>query len=380
MSDPLFIFGTLRHLPLLEVVVDGLDGLRLRAAMAPGFEARAVPGAAYPALVQGDAGAALFAEGLLIEGLDPVQRARLDFFEAGFGYGLRAISVSLAQGARGSAQVYWPEATPQVSDKAWDFHGFEAVHGPIWAQAAQDVMSHFGVLSGAEVAAMMPTMLMRAASRLRAGKAAPCTLRSGFSGGADVAVNAARVPYVNYFQVAEQDLAFRTFGGDMSGEVTRAGFVSGDAVTVLPYDPASDTVLVIEQFRMGPFLRGDPKPWMLEPIAGRIDPGEAPETCARREAEEEAGLVLGGLEPVAQSYPSPGAMSEFLYSYVAVTDLSGQGGAIHGLDSEDEDIRTHVIGFDRFMALVESGEVGCTPLVMSAFWLALNRDRLRAHA
>ncbi len=48
---------------------------------------------------------------------------------------------------------------------------------------------------------------------------------------------------------------------------------SADAVTVLPYDPVRDRVLLIEQYRFGVHMRGDPRPWVLEPVAGRIDAG-----------------------------------------------------------------------------------------------------------
>ena len=63
--------------------------------------------------------------------------------------------------------------------------------------------------------------------------------------------------------------------------------VSGDAVTVLPYDPKRDLVLVVEQIRAGPFARGDRQSWQIEAIAGRVDPFETPEQAARREAVEE---------------------------------------------------------------------------------------------
>jgi 8-oxo-dGTP pyrophosphatase MutT (NUDIX family) len=124
-------------------------------------------------------------------------------------------------------------------------------------------------------------------------------------------------------------------------------------------------------------VRGDAQPWQLEAIAGRIDPGETPEDAARREAVEEAGLVLDALLPVAQYYPSPGICAEFLYSYVAVTDLPDGAAGVFGVEGEAEDIRGHLISFDALMALVASGEAGNAPLILTAYWLAQNRDRLR---
>ena len=155
-----------------------------------------------------------------------------------------------------------------------------------------------------------------------------------------------------------------------------AAFIGGDAVTVLPYDPVLDSVLLVEQFRAGPLMRGDPRPWSLEPIAGRIDPGESPEDTVRREALEEAAIDLGALHRVADYYPTPGAVTEFLYSCVAQADLAGQGGTLGGEAGEDEDIRTHVVPFETLMELIDSGEAGTGPLILSSYGLALNRVRL----
>ena len=47
-----------------------------------------------------------------------------------------------------------------------------------------------------------------------------------------------------------------------------------------------------------------------------IDLGETPETCARREAEEEAGLNISNLIPISKSYPSPGGSTTFFHSFL----------------------------------------------------------------
>jgi len=88
--------------------------------------------------------------------------------------------------------------------------------------------------------------------------------------------------------------------------------------------------------------------------------------------------VLGALLPVSNYYPSPGAKSEFLYSYVAIADLPDGVEGVFGLAEEAEDIRGHLLSFAEFMALVDSGEVNNAPLVLTAFWLARERARLRA--
>jgi ADP-ribose pyrophosphatase len=221
-----------------------------------------------------------------------------------------------------------------------------------------------------------PHMLVRGASRLRAAQGGPVTRRHNTVAG-DVTVARKATPYARFFAVEEYDLQFRRFDGTQSPVVNRAVFISGDAVTVLPYDPVRDMVLLIEQFRPGPFARGDAQPWSLEAIAGRIDPEETPEQAARREAVEEAGLAIGPMEFVGGYYPTPGAKAEFLYSYVALTDLPDGVEGVFGVEGEAEDIRGHRMRFDDFAALMASGEVNNAPLLLTGLWLQRERARLR---
>lgn len=215
------------------------------------------------------------------------------------------------------------------------------------------------------------------AHRTRAGRAMPSTVRRNPARG-DIKVVSRSEPYARYFALEEQNLRFRRFDGTMSEPVLRAAFVSGDAVTVLPYDPHRDRVLLVEQFRFGPHARGDANPWQLEVIAGRIDQGEAPEAAAVRESQEEAGLLIEKLLPIAGYYPSPGAVTEYLYSYLALVDLADSTSGIFGLAAEAEDIRAHLVSFDHLMALCASGELSSGPTLLSALWLAGQRPGLRA--
>lgn len=225
---------------------------------------------------------------------------------------------------------------------------------------------------------VLSQILVRAASWVRAqGEVTPNAVRAGLRR-ADVITESRDMSYANFFAVEERRLRFPKYGGGQSETVLRAGFVMGDAVTVVPYDPVRDRVLVVEQFRFGVFLRGDPNPWALEPIAGRVDPGESTETAVRREAMEEAGVTLGALEPVGNYYPSPGGITEYLYTYVGLADLPDGSAKIAGLEQEAEDIRGVLLGFDALMEAVQSGEIQTGPLLLTAYWLLAHRDRLRA--
>ncbi|MEM6482690.1 MAG: NUDIX hydrolase, partial [Pseudomonadota bacterium] len=153
-----------------------------------------------------------------------------------------------------------------------------------------------------------------------------------------------------------------------------------DAALVLPYDPVLDRLLLVEQFRMGPFGRGDPKPWVLEPVAGRVDPGETPETCAARECVEEAHLSLKALEHISSHYCSPGCSTEVFHCFVGLCNLEARNGGLGGLEVEHEDIATHVMSFDDAMALTQNGEINIGPLLLMLLWLQRERPRLRTFA
>jgi ADP-ribose pyrophosphatase len=189
---------------------------------------------------------------------------------------------------------------------------------------------------------------------------------------------ALRRPYAGFFSVEEHRLRHRRFDGAMSPPIDRAVFVSGDAATVVPYDPRTDRLLLIEQFRPALVARRDPLPWCLEAVAGRCDGGEEPEATVRREAEEEAGLTLGRLERIAGYYTSPGVSTEFITAFVGEASLGADGEGVFGCASEDEDIRAFVVPRERAMAAVRDGEVNNAPLLLTLLWLDTHAERLRA--
>ncbi len=370
----LFLYGTLLHVPLLEAVL-GRPG-RVTPARLSGHAVRAVAGESYPT-IRPEAGAE--AEGVLLEDVTGADRARLDFYEGAYHYALRAVTVATGAGPR-AAELYFPTEGQPPAAGPWLLADWQAAHGAATVIAAREVMALFGRMTPEEVRARYPTMLVRAHSAVRAAaEAAPVALRTGMRGDRIEMIAEVR-PYTEFFAVSECDLRFPTFAGGMSPPVRRAAFLMGDAVTVVPYDPVRDRVLLIEQFRIGPHLRGDPAPWALEPVAGRIDPGETPEAAARREAVEEARIAVTELHEIGRYYPSPGAVTEWLVSYVGIADLPDGAAVIGGLAGENEDIRGHLVSFDGFMELVASGEAETGPLLLTAYWLAANRGRLRGLA
>jgi len=243
--------------------------------------------------------------------------------------------------------------------------------------AAEEIMESMGRVAPELLYERRAMIRARAASRLAAAEGVPAEVRQG-TGAEAVELVGSEISHDGFFLTRTMRLRHPVFEGGLSGEVRREVFVATDAALVLPYDPQRDRVLLVEQFRMGPYGRGDPRPWMLEPIAGRVDAGETPEDTARREALEEAGLELTTLEHIASHYCSPGCSTEYFHLYLGIADLAEDRQGRGGLEAEHEDIRTHVLDYAGAMRLLETGEADNGPLILSLIWLSRERARLRA--
>ena len=109
----------------------------------------------------------------------------------------------------------------------------------------------------------------------------------------------------------------------------------GAAVAVLPYDPVRRTAILVSQFR-APVMHVAGEQHMLEAVAGRLDDDDA-QTAARREAAEEAGSLLEGLELVATAWSMPAASTERLTLFLAPYSARSRVGEGGGLDHELEE-------------------------------------------
>ncbi|RKF17262.1 NUDIX domain-containing protein [Roseovarius spongiae] len=369
----LFFYGTLRDPELLRIVIGtDPDDMRITPAVLPDHAVDWARGQSFPTLTP-QAGAQ--AEGLLATDLSEAEVARFDFYEGSFGYRLRAVEVRAGGEAR-TALVYFPDPGLWERGARFDLGDWQARFGPLARLSAVEEMSYFGRISGEELSRRVPMIRARAAARLAAATGVPADIRSDCSANEVEQVGFERA-HAGFFVTDIHELRYPTFAGGMGPVLRREVFVATDAAIVLPYDPARDRVLLVEQFRMGPYRRGDPRPWMLEPVAGRVDANETPEDCARRECKEEARLELRALEHVASFYATPGTSTEYFHAYVGLCDLPDAERGTGGLDSEDEDIRTHVLSFNAAQNLLSTGEADNGPLVVALLWLAQARERLR---
>ncbi|MBL4622765.1 MAG: NUDIX domain-containing protein [Immundisolibacteraceae bacterium] len=182
--------------------------------------------------------------------------------------------------------------------------------------------------------------------------------------------------FQGYYRMDRYQLRHRQYDGGWSRPITREVLERGHAAAVLPYDPAEDKVILIEQFRAGAYAHGA-DPWQIEIIAGIIDPGQTPEQVACREAIEEAGCELTGeLIPVMDYYMSPGAVSEYMSVFCGACDSKLVSG-FHGLDDEDEDIRVLAVPLQRALVLLKTGKIRNSPAIIALQWLQLNHARVR---
>lgn len=180
--------------------------------------------------------------------------------------------------------------------------------------------------------------------------------------------------FKGFFEMKRYHVQYKLFSGELSEVVGREIFERGHAVAVLPYDPNTQEFVLIEQFRLGAMATSD-SPWLIEVIAGMIEPGEDPDEVCHRESLEEAGIKLTCLQKVMSYLSSPGGTTERLHIYMAKTDSSIASG-IHGLDYESEDIMVHRVAESDAKAWLENGKIDNAAAIIALQWFFLNKAKL----
>ncbi len=154
----------------------------------------------------------------------------------------------------------------------------------------------------------------------------------------------------------------------------------GAAAAVIPYDPESDRVVTVEQFRL-PALAAGMDPIMVEFVAGLADAGEAPDVTARREAREEMGLDVRCLHRIGDFILTPGGADEHCTLFAGRVSIPpcGEDGVLGygGLRSEQEDIRVRAIPLAAAIDAALAGRYPNALTTIALLWLAAKRDWLR---
>ncbi|PYE31822.1 ADP-ribose pyrophosphatase [Idiomarina fontislapidosi] len=190
----------------------------------------------------------------------------------------------------------------------------------------------------------------------------------------DVQIESKDSLYKGFLSVNQYQLKHKLFAGGWGPTITRELMERGDAVVVIPYDPVTHELVVLEQFRMGA-MANEHGPWLLEFVAGMFDGDETAEQVAHRELYEEAGLRAKQLVKALSYYSSPGGTDERLTIYIAEVDAS-QAAEFAGVESEHEDIRVHVKSFESVIEWLNQGRINNAASVIGLQWLQLHINTL----
>ena len=177
-----------------------------------------------------------------------------------------------------------------------------------------------------------------------------------------------------FFSVSKCRLRHRLFNGNLSSVIERQAVERSPSIGVLLFDPVLDAVILVEQFRIGPYLADD-DPWLVEIVAGIAEPGETLAAVAYREVKEETNCRVKHLIPISNIYLSPGASCEKMMIYCGVVDSEGVAG-VFGLDDEGEDIQVHVFPLEKAHQMVNEGKIANAPAVIAIQWLKLNHQEV----
>jgi ADP-ribose pyrophosphatase len=138
------------------------------------------------------------------------------------------------------------------------------------------------------------------------------------------------------------------FPNGSTGELEMIRHPGASAVVPFLNDPtASDPqILLLKQYRYAA------EGFLYEIPAGRLDPGEEPIDCARRELMEETGCQAERVEHLYTFYTTPGFTDEKIHAFIAVGLKRGDS-----RPETDEFITVETMTLSHALGLIEKGEI-----------------------
>lgn len=136
---------------------------------------------------------------------------------------------------------------------------------------------------------------------------------------------------------------------------TRETYDRGDGATILLYNKAKRTVILIRQFRFPTYREGHDG-FLIESAAGLLEDASA-EQRIRAEVEEETGYRVGQVQKIFQAFMSPGSVTERLHFFVAEYDPASRIGDGGGLAHEGEDIEVLELPLAQALQMVADGRI-----------------------
>ena len=141
-------------------------------------------------------------------------------------------------------------------------------------------------------------------------------------------------------------------------KTTREYIQHPGAVVVVPLLD-KNTVVMLRQFRY------PVNQVLYEFPAGKIDAGENPESCARRELFEETGYSTKNLKYLSRFYPCIGYSDEEILIYLADTITKTPGN--HA--DEDEFLEVITLSTEEAFTLLKNGKITDSKTIIALFWL-----------
>ncbi|AHG88445.1 NUDIX hydrolase [Gemmatirosa kalamazoonensis] len=162
-------------------------------------------------------------------------------------------------------------------------------------------------------------------------------------------------------RIVNLDVDTVRFPDGSTGELEIFRHPGASAVVPFLSDPAGDDpqLLLIKQYR---YAAGG---YIYEIPAGRLDAGEDPAVCARRELEEETGCTAERVEKLTTIVTTPGFCDERIHLFMAVGLTMGETRHEH-----DEFLTVERVSLSQALEMVRRGDISDSKTVCGLLFAA----------
>ena len=180
--------------------------------------------------------------------------------------------------------------------------------------------------------------------------------------------------YSGFFNFNKYVFIHQKHDGNWTKKVEREIFEGSHVSALLPYDPVSKEIILIQQFRAGILSRYDDD-YLYEIVAGIIDENETPEEAAKRECSEETGCEVNKITSIQNYFPAPGSSESYYHLYLGEVN-SFHGEKIMGLESENENILVKAFKVEQVRQMLKDKKIlnGLTLVALQWFFLEYYKD------
>jgi len=176
--------------------------------------------------------------------------------------------------------------------------------------------------------------------------------------------------YSGFFKIHQFTFKHKKHNASWSKPLIREVFSGAQVATVLPYDPKTKKIILIDQFRSG-LIEKNHSPITKEIVAGIIDDEESPEETAIRECKEETGSSIHKLTKIFSYYPAPGSSQSYYHFFIAEIKSFDEERKV-GKKDEGEDILARSYSYKEVKTMLKDGKINTGATVIALQWFYLN--------